>query len=137
MATAEQLDALAAELGVDRHALARRTEAARDAARQQAQPAQPGAAEPAAREFRLWSEHVHAAALFDGCRTQWRRDGNGSPTGLDYAGVRASPAFRRLPREWRERAFEDLRSIEHGWLRECARLAAAERARRQQAPAGA
>jgi len=39
-------------------------------------------------------------------------------TGLDYTGVRASPAFRAIQRDKRERVFGDLCVIEGAALRE-------------------
>lgn len=113
VATEAQLADLAAQLGVDRKSLPSATA---------------GAAEEAPlRDFRLWSEHLPAKLLFDGCSTQWRRD-QGMPYGLDYAGVRASPAFHALPAHQREQAMADLQSIEQGWLQ-------GARQRSQQPPA--
>ena len=57
-----------------------------------------------------------ARDLFRAVSTQWRVGGMGVPTGLDYAGVRAAPAFRRIPRKQREQVFQDLCDIEEGWL---------------------
>jgi hypothetical protein len=48
-------------------------------------------------------------------QTQWRHGFNG-PTGLDYAGVRASPAWRKLRK--REQAFADVCVMERAWLAE-------------------
>lgn len=115
MASADELAALAESLGLKgqrqrpRQALALRMVDA----------------PPPAQVFRLWSEHEAAHDLYYAVRTQWRV-GVAGPTGLDYAGVRAAPAFRRLgPR--REQVFEDLCAIEQGWLQEHARLAAERR----------
>ena len=47
--------------------------------------------------------------------SQWRYD-FGQRTGLDYAGVRASPEFRRIKRRKREAVFADLCTIEREWL---------------------
>lgn len=99
MASSEELAALAAQLGVRR-------------------PAQPVAlqpAPPAVGEFLLWAEHRAALDLYCAVDTQWRV-GMVGPTGLDYAGVRAAPAFRLLGAQ-REQVFADLCFIERGWLR--------------------
>lgn len=65
--------------------------------------------------FHLWPEHVEAVVLWSRVQSQWRH-GMAGPTGLDYAGVRASPAFRRLPRKDRERVFEDVCVMESAAL---------------------
>lgn len=57
--------------------------------------------------FHLWPEHLPALALWSDVQTQWRV-GMAGPTGLDYAGVRASPAFVALRRSKREKVFADL-----------------------------
>ena len=54
-------------------------------------------------------------------QTQWRHGFNG-PSGLDYAGVRAAPAFRRTPAAEREALFEDLCVMERATLREFDRM---------------
>lgn len=83
--------------------------------------------------FHLWAEHVPAAQLFDAACTQWRYAGmDGTPTGLDYAGVRATACFRRLPAAQREQAMDDLHWVELGWLAERRRQQAK---RRTQPPA--
>lgn len=121
VASEEQLAELARQLGVPRrgppaHALA----------------APPAATADEVLEFRLWPEHVPAARLFDACSTQWRHAGmDGAPTGLDYAGVRASAAFHRLPADQREQAMDDLQWIELGWLAEYRRR---DEQRRRQPP---
>ena len=66
-------------------------------------------------DFYLWLEHVPALKLWGGVQTQWRHGFHG-PTGLDYAGVRASPAWRQLRQRERERAFADVCVIERAWL---------------------
>lgn len=71
-------------------------------------------------EFFLLPECVPAFDLFMAVQTQWRVGPLG-PTGLDYAGVRASPAFRTIPAREREAVFGDLVHIERGWLTEKAR----------------
>lgn len=107
MASPDELAALAESLGVKRPRQAIAW-----------QPA-PAAAPADVQVFRLWPEHEAALNLYYAVRTQWRVGVSG-PTGLDYAGVRAAPAFRRLgPR--REQVFEDLCAIERGWLEEHAR----------------
>lgn len=72
----------------------------------------------------LWPELVPALNLWFAVQTQWRH-GWGGPTGLDYAGVRASPAFRALDRAQREPAFADLCIMERAAI-----LAWAERRER-------
>lgn len=85
------------------------------------------------RPFHLWPEHLPAAQLFDAACTQWRHAGmDGTPTGLDYAGVRATACFNRLPAGQQEQAMDDLHWIELGWLAEQRRL----QARRRQRPPG-
>lgn len=111
MASSEELDALAASLGVKRQ--------------RQRMALQPVAGPPPVQEFRLWSCHEAALDLYYAVRTQWRVGVSG-PTGLDYAGVRAAPAFRRLGTR-REQVFEDLCGIERGYLEEHARLLAERR----------
>jgi hypothetical protein len=54
-------------------------------------------------------------------QTQWRH-GYSGPTGLDYSGVRASPALRRVPRKQREELMQDLCVMEFAWLSERARV---------------
>lgn len=100
VASAEELGALAAQLGVRRP--------------RQAMALQP-APQPPVGEFLLWAEHEAALDLYYAVDTQWRI-GVAGPTGLDYAGVRAAPAFRRLGAR-REQVFSDLCHIERGWLR--------------------
>jgi hypothetical protein len=88
---------------------------------------------PSVLEFALWPEHEAALVLFRSCSTQWRY-GQSGPTGLDYAGVRSSPAFRRLPAASREAVFDDATAIERAWLAEHYRLAAERRSRQQPYP---
>lgn len=66
-------------------------------------------------EFHLWPEHLDALRLWIGVQTQWRHGFDG-PTGLDYAGVRASPAFRRLATIDRDRVFDELCVMERAAL---------------------
>ena len=87
-----------------------------------------GAPPPPGLEFVLWPEHQAAFILFRSVSTQWRY-GHAGPTGLDYLGVRASPAFRRLPSASRETTFDDVTAIERAWLAEHYRLAEERRAR--------
>jgi hypothetical protein len=78
-------------------------------------------------QFHLWAEHVDALNLWFGVQTQWRHGFNG-PTGLDYAGVRAAPGFRALPRVRREPVFGELCIMERATLGEWAlQRAAAKR----------
>lgn len=65
--------------------------------------------------FYLWPENVPALALFNAVSTQWRTD-FGHRTGLDYAGVRAAPAFLRIKRRKRESVLTDVCTIERAWL---------------------
>jgi hypothetical protein len=76
------------------------------------------AAEPAesADVLELWPEHVPAVELWFAVQTQWRHGFSG-PTGLDYAGVRASPRFRALPHAMREGVFADVCTMERATLR--------------------
>lgn len=78
-----------------------------------------GAAAARDEVFHLWPEHVPALGLWGAVQTQWRQ-GFGGPTGLDYAGVRASPAFCSLPRRRRERVFGELCIMERATLAEWA-----------------
>jgi hypothetical protein len=73
--------------------------------------------------FCLWPDNLTAFSLFADVQTQWR-NGFSGPTGLDYLGVRASPAFRRIPRAEREAAFSDACVMERAWLTEKSRLSA-------------
>jgi hypothetical protein len=84
-------------------------------------PATDGVTDDDGGVFYLWPEHVHALELWAGVQTQWRTGHEGNPTGLDYSGVRASPALRRLPRSRREAAFADVCIMERAWLEEAAR----------------
>ena len=63
---------------------------------------------------------MDALTLWQGVQTQWRMVSEIGATGLDYTGVRASPAFRAfraLPREQRESVFADLCAVEAAALR--------------------
>jgi len=91
-----------------------------------AMQAQQQAAQPAA-TFELWPEHLPALRLFRAVETQFRWC-ESQPTGLDYTGVRAAPAFRRLPRDTREDVFEDVCTMERAWIRKTLALAAERRA---------
>jgi len=77
--------------------------------------------------FFLWPEHLPALELWAGVQTQWRAGAQGF-TGLDYAGVRASPAFRRLAPRDRERVFGEVEVMERATLTAWAEMRAAERA---------
>jgi hypothetical protein len=79
-------------------------------------------------EFLLWPEHEPALQLFLGVETQFRYGPAGLPTGLDYAGVRASPVFAAMPPDQREAAFLDVCAMERAWINAKVR---AERDRRQ------
>lgn len=70
---------------------------------------------PVAPEFHLLPDNVPAFDLFQQVQTQWRI-GFAGPTGLDYAGVRASPAFRRIRRRLRERTLDEICIMERAWL---------------------
>lgn len=63
-------------------------------------------------------------------QTQWRH-GYAGPTGLDYAGVRASPAFRVIPRRQQEECMAGLCVMERAWLEKRAELAEQERQQKQ------
>lgn len=70
--------------------------------------------------YHLWPEHVPVLELWSAVQTQWRV-GMAGATGLDYAGVRASPAFQRLrPRRRAERIFAELCLMERATLEEWA-----------------
>lgn len=76
---------------------------------------------PGMEPFHLWPEHVAVLGVWFGVQTQWRH-GFAGPTGLDYAGVRAAPAFRALARQHREPAFDALCIMERATLGEWARM---------------
>jgi hypothetical protein len=82
-------------------------------------------------EFHLRAECYQVLELYYGVQTQWRHAGGGlAPvirTGLDYSGVRASPAFRRIPHAQREQRFDDLCILEWAYLDEMAKQAALDR----------
>lgn len=61
---------------------------------------------------------MDALTLWQGVQTQWRMVSEIGATGLEYEGVRASPAFRAIQRDKRERVFGDLCVIEGAALRE-------------------
>lgn len=84
----------------------------------EADPAAAPAPEPDV--FYLLPEHLPAFALWLDIQTQWRV-GMGGAAGLDYAGVRAAPAFRALPRSKRESAFAGVCIMERATLDEWAR----------------
>lgn len=78
--------------------------------------------------FWLWPEHVPVLDLWTSVRTQWRYS-EGERTGLDYVGVRASPVFRAIRgRRQREETFSGLVVMEHAWIAERNRRAAARAA---------
>lgn len=78
------------------------------------------AAEALHEPYYLWPEHVPALQLWSAVQTQWRV-GMAGATGLDYAGVRASPAFARLrPPRRAERIFAELCLMERATLDEWA-----------------
>lgn len=61
----------------------------------------------------LWPENVASVDLFLAIETQWHRAGmDGSPTGLDYAGVAAAMQLRGDP----PRLFDDLQVMEREFL---------------------
>jgi hypothetical protein len=67
-------------------------------------------------EFWLWAENIQALHLFQSVTTQFRIGPSGLPTGLDYAGVRASGAFAAIPLDQREATFADVCVMERGWI---------------------
>lgn len=77
-------------------------------------------------DFHLLPENVPVLALWGAVQTQWRH-GMAGPTGLDYQGVRASPAFRAVERKKREEVFEGLCIMERAWLTRRAEIDKAER----------
>lgn len=70
---------------------------------------------PQAPAFHLLPDNVEVFNLFNQVQTQWRH-GMAGPTGLDYAGVRASPAFRSIASKEREPTFEAVCIMERAWL---------------------
>lgn len=89
---------------------------------------------PTRQTFYLWRENVPALHLFNAVSSQWRTD-FGHRTGLDYAGVRAAPAFHRIrPARRREAVFEDVCTIERAWLDARAKHEEAERALKANRP---
>ncbi len=82
----------------------------------------------AGEEFHLRPDCLPAFGLWTAVQTQWRH-GFAGPTGLDYAGVRASPAYRRIPPQDRAEVFEDLCVMERAWLARRAELAEAQRSK--------
>lgn len=76
---------------------------------------------PAAPVFVLLPDNVAVFNLFNRVQTQWRH-GMAGPTGLDYAGVRASPAFRSIPRADREAILADVCVMERSWLSAAAEI---------------
>lgn len=70
---------------------------------------------PQSEVFHLWPENLPAFELFNDVQTQWHV-GPVGPTGLNYPGVRASPAFRKLPASEREAIFEGVCVMERAFL---------------------
>lgn len=66
--------------------------------------------------------------MFTAVSTQWRYGGAG-PTGLDYHGIRAHPAFRSLRRSRREVVLAEVSIIERAWLQTAAEVRERERER--------
>lgn len=62
-------------------------------------------------------------------QTQWRH-GMSGPIGLDYHGVRAAPAFRRLDSADCEDVFEGVCIMERAWLTKRAEIDEEKRASR-------
>ena len=59
----------------------------------------------------LWPENERAWRLWLQVQTQWRVGLDGK-TGLDYAGVRACMALRRIPTRYQRRLFELVHAME-------------------------
>lgn len=78
-------------------------------------------------EFYLWPENLAALLLFNEVQTQWQIGPLG-PTGLNYPGVRASPAFERIAPVLREEVLDGACVMERAYL---AALAENDRARRR------
>lgn len=77
-------------------------------------------------EFVLWPENVPVLGLWGAVQTQWRV-GMAGPIGLDYAGVRASPAFRGIAETEQEDVFEGVCIMERAWLAKRAEIEQAKR----------
>ena len=71
----------------------------------------------------LWPENLPALQLFNSVQTQWTV-GPVGPVGLNYPGVRASPAFLRIPEGERESVFEGACVMERAYLAALAERAA-------------
>lgn len=69
-----------------------------------------------AEPFDVWPENWDAVRLFQACSTQWRRNGMGMETGLDYHALdRPEQQLRLHGRKARE-AFWGLQVLEVEWL---------------------
>lgn len=80
-------------------------------------------------EFALRPENLPVLGLWGAVQTQWRT-GMAGPIGLDYPGIRASPAFQRLPEADREDVFEGVCIMERAWLAKRAQIDKEEREKR-------
>lgn len=66
-------------------------------------------------EYHVLPENVPVLDLFQAVQTQWFYGPNGV-TGMNYQGVRAHPAFLRVPRKRREALLEGVEVMERAFL---------------------
>lgn len=82
--------------------------------------------QPVDDEFHLLPDNWPVLGLWGAVQTQWYV-GMAGPTGLNYPGVRASPAFLRIPEPEREDVFEGVCIMERAWLSKRAEIDKAKR----------
>ena len=64
----------------------------------------------------LWPCNVKTWTHWQQVQTQWRTSGMGSPTGIDYAGVRAYLDGVGMKSKQRKNTFDGIRAAEHATL---------------------